>query len=409
MTTTGSGMRATSAGGIAGSVFAVPFAFLADAHLKVYRLTASTDASSAGVLLVLGTDYTISGDRRAGTASVTVIASTVGLFVRRERVTARAQGTDLIAGQPPSAAALEDALDREAMAGEERDDVLTRAVAVPFGEAGVILPALTPRKGLFLRFNLTTGLPEAADPLTAGVVPVVAYTINTLAAGASATFGSAGAWPNLTWTFGLPRGATGASGALSDGTFGDIVVSAGGTVLTVGAGAVTLAKMANFAAYSIMGNNTASGAISIALSIAQTKTLLSLDQVNNTSDANKPIKKEIEIACSDETTGLSAGVAKVTFRMTRAMTLTDVRASLTTAQAANGAGGIFTVDVNESGVSILSTKLTIDNTEKTSTTAVTPRVISDTALADDAEITIDIDVIGDGSAKGLKVYLIGTV
>ena len=87
------------------------------------------------------------------------------------------------------------------------------------------------------------------------------------------------------------------------------------------------------------------------------------------------------------------------------MTVTDVRASLTTAQTS---GSIFTVDINESGTSIISTKLTIDNTEKTSTTAATPPVISDSSLADDAEITIDIDQIGDGTAKGLKVYLIGT-
>jgi len=115
--------------------------------------------------------------------------------------------------------------------------------------------------------------------------------------------------------------------------------------------------------------------------------------------------KVIPIACSDEVSSLAAGVAKVTFRMPYAMTLTEVRASLTTAQAS---GTIFTVDINEAGVSVLSTKLTIDNTEKTSTTAVTPAVISDTSLADDAEITIDIDTIGNGSAKGLKVYLIGT-
>lgn len=70
-------------------------------------------------------------------------------------------------------------------------------------------------------------------------------------------------------------------------------------------------------------------------------------------------------------------------------------------------GSIFTVDVNEGGTSILSTKLTIDNTEKTSTTAVTAPVISDTSLANDSEITIDIDQVGDGTAKGLKVYLIG--
>ena len=91
--------------------------------------------------------------------------------------------------------------------------------------------------------------------------------------------------------------------------------------------------------------------------------------------------------------------------MPHAMTLTAVRASLTTAQAS---GTIFTVDINESGTSILSTKLTIDNTEKTSTTAATPAVISDTALADDAEITIDIDQIGNGTATGLKITLIGT-
>jgi hypothetical protein len=114
---------------------------------------------------------------------------------------------------------------------------------------------------------------------------------------------------------------------------------------------------------------------------------------------------EIQLAASDETTALTAGTNKVTFRLPVAFTLTAVRASLTTAQAS---GSIFTVDINEGGASILSTKLTIDNTEKTSTTAATPAVISDTALADDAEITIDIDQIGDGTATGLKITLIGT-
>jgi hypothetical protein len=118
-----------------------------------------------------------------------------------------------------------------------------------------------------------------------------------------------------------------------------------------------------------------------------------------------PLPVVIQLAASDETTALTTGTAKVTFRMPHAMTLTSVRASLTTAQAS---GSIFTVDINESGASILSTKLTIDNTEKTSTTAATPAVISDTALADDAEITIDIDQIGNGSATGLKITLIGT-
>lgn len=114
----------------------------------------------------------------------------------------------------------------------------------------------------------------------------------------------------------------------------------------------------------------------------------------------------IPIACGDETTAIVAGTSKVTFRMPCAMTLTAVRASLTTAQATGA--NLVTVDVNESGTTILSTKLTFDNTEKTTTTAATAPVISDANLADDAEITVDVDLVQSGSvAAGLKVYLIG--
>lgn len=108
------------------------------------------------------------------------------------------------------------------------------------------------------------------------------------------------------------------------------------------------------------------------------------------------------IAVSDETTPITTGATKLTFRMPYALTLTEVRASLTTASSS----GTPTIDINEGGSSILSTVITIDVGEKTSTTAATPPVISDTALANDAEITIDIDVAGTG-ATGLKVYLIG--
>ena len=110
------------------------------------------------------------------------------------------------------------------------------------------------------------------------------------------------------------------------------------------------------------------------------------------------------IACSDETTLLTTGT-KVTFRIPYSFTVTGVRASLTTA----GTGGtLVTVDINEGGSSILSTKITIDASESTSTTAATPPVISDTGLADDAQMTIDIDAVGNTTAgKGLKVYIIG--
>lgn len=110
----------------------------------------------------------------------------------------------------------------------------------------------------------------------------------------------------------------------------------------------------------------------------------------------------ITVAISDETTAITTGTAKVTFRMPFAFTLTEVRASLATASSS----GTPTFDINEGGTTILSTKLTIDANEKTSTTAATPAVISDTSLADDAEMTIDVDTAGTG-AKGAKVTLIG--
>jgi hemin uptake protein HemP len=115
--------------------------------------------------------------------------------------------------------------------------------------------------------------------------------------------------------------------------------------------------------------------------------------------------ESIIIACSDETSDISTGAAKATFRMPYAFTLSAVRASCGTAPT----GSTIVIDINESGSTILSTKLSIDVSEKTSTTAVTPAVISDTALADDAEITIDFDQVGSTiTGAGVKVTLIGS-
>jgi len=111
------------------------------------------------------------------------------------------------------------------------------------------------------------------------------------------------------------------------------------------------------------------------------------------------------VACSDEETAIDSTGTKATFRMPYAFTVTSVRASLTTA----GTGGnLFTVDINEAGSTILSTKITIDASETTSVTAATAPVISDSALADNAQMTIDVDQLDSGGvAAGLKVYIIG--
>ena len=108
------------------------------------------------------------------------------------------------------------------------------------------------------------------------------------------------------------------------------------------------------------------------------------------------------IAASDEINDLSTGTNKVYFRMPFAATLLAVKATVNTAPT----GSTLIVDINEAGTSLLSTKLSIDASEKTSTTAAVPAVISDSVLVDDAEMTIDIDQVGSTiKGKGLKVYL----
>ena len=115
---------------------------------------------------------------------------------------------------------------------------------------------------------------------------------------------------------------------------------------------------------------------------------------------------ELIIACSDETTDLTTGTSKVTFRMPYKMRVEEVRANVNTAPV----GSTLDVDINNGGASILSTIITIDDGEKTSTTAAVPPVINvlSAVILDDAEITIDIDQVGSTTAgKGLKVVIIG--
>jgi hypothetical protein len=201
-------------------------------------------------------------------------------------------------------------------------------------------------------------------------------------------------WSTFNGKFNTPTGTT-SEYIRGDGSLATFPTLTNGTVTTVSA---TVPSPASPALSVNVSNPTTTPAIAITANGTTAQYVR-----GDGSLAALPF--ELVVACSDETTALTTGTAKITFRMPRAVTLTAVRASLTTAQAS---GNIFTVDINEAGTSILSTKITIDNTEKTSTTAATPPVISDTALADDAEMTIDIDQIGDGTAKGLKVALIGT-
>lgn len=117
------------------------------------------------------------------------------------------------------------------------------------------------------------------------------------------------------------------------------------------------------------------------------------------------LPEAIVIACSDEFSALIAGTERTSFRMPYAFTVTGVRGTVGT--AATGTD-LLTVDINTNGSTIISTKLTFDAGEKTTTTAATPAVISVPSLSDDDLITIDIDQIGSIlPGRGLKITLLG--
>lgn len=115
--------------------------------------------------------------------------------------------------------------------------------------------------------------------------------------------------------------------------------------------------------------------------------------------------KRFMVRLADSTTALTTGTSKGgDYRIAnRAITVKAVGAYVDT--AATGAT-LLTIDINEAGTTIISTKITLDASEKTSTTAATPPVISDSAIAADAIVTFDIDAIGNTTpGTGLVVWI----
>lgn len=104
-------------------------------------------------------------------------------------------------------------------------------------------------------------------------------------------------------------------------------------------------------------------------------------------------------AATDQATGTTIGGD---YRISnRAITIKAVGSYCDTA----GTTGTYTVDINEAGTTILSTKITVDSTEKSSETAATAPVISDASIAADAIITFDVDAVQTTKAKGLVVWV----
>lgn len=201
-------------------------------------------------------------------------------------------------------------------------------------------------------------------------------------------------------------------------------VRIGGATYSVTSGTVTIATgNATYARFDLITANTttrglvagapsavpifpavpASTVVLAAVYVPANDTIISATQVEDKRVVLPAVSEVWSVALSDESTTIAAGAAALTWRAPYALTLTNVRASLTAASTA----GVVTVDINENGVSMLATKLTIDATEATSTTAAAAHGFSDVGVADDAALTFDVDTAGTG-ARGLKITLYGT-
>ena len=110
------------------------------------------------------------------------------------------------------------------------------------------------------------------------------------------------------------------------------------------------------------------------------------------------------VSLTGETSDATVADDLAQIRLPFAFEVTDVRAFCNTAPT----GATLKFDIEEGGSSILSTLIEIDISEKTSTTAATPPVISDSTLADDAIISFNCDQIGSTVAgAGVKCVITG--
>ena len=133
--------------------------------------------------------------------------------------------------------------------------------------------------------------------------------------------------------------------------------------------------------------------------------LLFADSTNVDGNAWLDNTTSFVIACSDETSDLVVGDNVAQIRLPFQFELTAITANVNVAST----GADINVQVQEDGVDIMSgVGITIDATELTSETSATPPTITDSTLASNSIISIDLDQIGSTLAgSGLKINMIG--
>lgn len=109
------------------------------------------------------------------------------------------------------------------------------------------------------------------------------------------------------------------------------------------------------------------------------------------------------IAASDEVTPIAVATDLTKFIAPISFKIISISASLSIPQTS---GTTFTIDVKANGTTILSTPITIDNGANSSISAAVLPVLSNVDILADTNLSIDVTQIGDGTAAGLKLYLV---
>ena len=255
-----------------------------------------------------------------------------------------------------------------------------------------------------------TGLPVSSGISGLGTNVATALAVNIGSAGAPVVLNGAlgtASSGTLTNCSGLPDGGL----SLTDVTTNNATTSAHGfspkatapgsgllSVLAIGNGETVRSDKALFDTTNPAALGTAAPGTQL---IAARR-----DHVHAIPTVGLPV--ELVIACSDESTAITTGTSKVSFRMPFAMTLgsggSGLRANVNTAPT----GSTIIIDVNKSGSSLMTTTLLSIATSATTSVGGTPPNITTTSLAADDLITIDFDQVGSTIAgKGLKVIMIG--
>lgn len=153
---------------------AIPFKFLADSDLQVFRTVAGVVTQ-----LALTTDYTATGaGDDAGGTLVKVDGGTSGATISIGRLTSRAQGFDYTPGDTFQAESHETALDRLSLVNQEQDVEIARAPKVARG-------ATTPEIGTLTVGEIVYVDPDGNLATTENTTAAVAADVDTAVASAA--------------------------------------------------------------------------------------------------------------------------------------------------------------------------------------------------------------------------------